>query len=239
MHIRNYERPEGWSKGHPEVLVAPPTAERLGMPLVDYDSLHQFLTDDIGVPYDAKTSIRLYGRDYDSRLLGFHAPYTRTVHVNSVASEERYRNEGGTMRVLAHEAMHRADSTNRKLLTAVEIGARAASFKIGYEVVETAASAITSTAPYISTLALYGGLKTRRIYYKHEPAEKRARSREEEPATLSHQTDILFPRSSRTYELLHHGLPLQTIRSLGLPEYYEQFASDIDEDEEGYGESAR
>lgn len=188
MRLRDYERPEGWVPGSPEVLVAPKPIEQLGMPEVNYDSLHQFFTDNLEIPYDQKTSVRLYGRTPNSPLLGFHVPYTRTIHVNAPAAENRYAGSGGTMRVVAHEARHRSDSTNRKALTAVEVGARYASFKLGYEIVHA--------LPYVWPLAFYGGFKARQIWYKHEPAEKRARA-EEAPATWDHRGDILFPISAR------------------------------------------
>lgn len=191
MHIRNYEIPDGRTQGQPEVLVAKNVVDRLGMPEVDYDSLHQFMTDELGVPYDDPTNIKLYGRGKNSSLLGFHVPYTRTVHVNAPATEHRFMTTGGTMRVVAHEGRHRADSTNRKLVTAAELAGRWTSYKVGFEV--------TEAIPYLAPLAVFGALKTRGLYYRHvAPEEKRARKQEVDPSTLAHEGDILFPNSLRT-----------------------------------------
>lgn len=190
MNIRNYEVPEGRTYGQPEVLVAKSTVEKLGMPEVNYDSLHQFMTDDLGIPYEDKTSIRLYGRSNMMGLLGFHVPYTRTIHVNAVGSESVYVTTGGTMRVVAHEGRHRSDSTNRKLVTAAELAGRWASLKLGIEVVEA--------IPHMAPLALYGGIKTHGLYYRHiAPEEKRARKQEIDDSTMKHANDILFPFTYR------------------------------------------
>ncbi len=190
MHVRNYEIPDGRAHGQPEVLVAGNVVDKIGMPEVDYDSLHQFMTDELGVPYDSVTTVKLYGRWKESGILGFHVPYTRTIHVNAPASEHLFADTGGTMRVIAHEGRHRSDSTNRRMLTAAEIAGRWASYKVGYE--------ITEAIPYLAPVAVFGALKTRGLYYRHvAPEEKRARKQERMSSTLAHETDILFPGSLR------------------------------------------
>jgi len=188
-HIRNYERPEGWSKGQPEVLVAKNVIEKLGEPVVNYESLHQFLTDDIGLPYDSKTFIKLYGRSKNSMVGGFHYPYTRTVHVNPLTAEKQHALDGGTMRIVAHELRHRGDSANRKAVTAVEIGARWASYKAGLEVAEF--------IPVLSAAPIIGAIAARQTWYAVEPPEIRARKQERELTTSPHQADILFPNTIR------------------------------------------
>jgi len=221
MHLRNYERPEGYTGHGPEVLVAKPVVDKLGMPVVDHESLHQFLTDDLQIPYDQSTHIKLFGRSRNSSLLGFHVPYTHSIHVQANSSEARYLDTGGTMRVLAHEARHRSDSTNRKSLTAVEVGARWASYKAGFEVVHA--------LPYISSLAILGGLKARSIWYKHEPAEKRARAQEEDPSTSDHSQDILFPNSPRTAMLAFmKEIPEDKLVLLGFSKTTIKLLSDFD-----------
>lgn len=214
----------GWSKGQPNVLVTGPVIERLGMPYVNYDSLHQFLTDDLGIPYDQKTDIKLFGRSGNSPLGGFHVPYTRTIHVNAPLAEKEYVYSGGTMRILAHEARHLSDSTNRRALTAVEVLARWASYKAGYEFV--------AAMPYISGLAIYGGFKARSIYYKHEPAEKRARAEEVKPSTVDHSNDILFPDSIRLEnEMYRRQLDTETLKQLGVHHLDFIYASDYTPDQ--------
>lgn len=188
-HIRNYERPEGWSKGQPEVLVTKNVVKKLGEPVVNYGGLHRFLTDDIGLPYNSRTYIKLYGRSSNATLGGYHCPYTRTVYVNPLFAEKHHALSGGTMRILAHELRHRGDSANRKAVTAIEIGARFASFKVGLEVAEL--------LPVLSTAPIIGALVTRQAWYVVEPPEKRARKQERELATSTHQTDILFPNTIR------------------------------------------
>jgi hypothetical protein len=190
MYVRNYEKPEGWTKGDPEVLVTSFAASRLGVPVVNYDSLHQFLTDDLGISYDEKTTIKLYGAFKRSRMLGFHIPYTRTIHANAVAAEERFIHQGGTMRIVAHEGTHRTDSSNTKVRTAIEMGARLAIFKAGYDL-----------APHLPLLEASPGIAaimSRLAYYAVEPPEIRARRMEKSQATIEHEQDILFPQSDRT-----------------------------------------
>lgn len=189
MHIRDYEQPDGWLQGHPEVLVTRKVVKELGNPVVDYDSLHQFLTDDIGIPYDTKTSIRLYGRFDKSPIGGYHVPYTSTVHVNALMAEDLYSVSGGTMRVLAHELRHRADSTNRRIATAFDIAARWASYKVGLEAAEL--------VPYLAAVPVMGAIATRHAWYVFEPSERRARAEEQKPAVIEHQDDIFFPKSMR------------------------------------------
>lgn len=201
MHIRNYERPDGWNSGQPEVLVAPNVISHLEMPVVNYESLHQFLVDDLGIPYDERTTVKLYGNRVNSPFLGFHQTFTKTIHINAIASEYSFHDTGGTMRILAHEARHRADSTNRKALTLGETAVRLGSYRLGYEIIEA--------IPYLSAFAVLGGIKARSIYYKYEPAEKRARAEEEKQSTQDHELDIIFPKSLRTPLLLvNNELPL-------------------------------
>lgn len=49
MHVRDYEKPAGWSKGHPEVLVSKHVVKKLGEPYVNYDGLQRYLTDECGI----------------------------------------------------------------------------------------------------------------------------------------------------------------------------------------------
>jgi hypothetical protein len=197
MHLRNYEKPEGWSKGDPEVLVTQFAARKLGMPAVNYDSLHQLLTDDLGTPYDERTTIKLYGAVKRSPVLGFHAPYTKTVHVNAVAAEERFRHQGGTMRVVGHEGRHRADSSNAKVRTAIEIAARWISYKAGFEVAHH--------LPLLESAPGVAAFMSRMAYYEVEPPEIRARRAEKSRAVREHEQDILFPKSDRTAFLRFTG----------------------------------
>ncbi len=207
-HIRNYEKPDGWSKGQPEVLVAKNVIKKLGEPVVNYDSLHQFITDDIDVPYDDKTFIKLYGRSSVSMLGGFHFPYTRTVHVNAITSERLHAHDGGTMRIVAHELRHRADSTNRKAVTAVEIAARWASYKAGLEVAEF--------IPLLSAAPIIGAIAARHTWYAVEPPEKRARMQERELTTSPHQADIIFPNTVRAVIMAVAGfIPEEAAERLG------------------------
>src|SRR4051812_9848996 len=117
----DYEIPDGWSTGLPEVLVTHSVINKIGMPEVNYDSLHQFLTDDLGVPYGDPTTIKLTRiRGPVGGRVGFHTPFTRTFHVNAPLAEEVYAGSGGTMRVVAHEGRHRSDTTNRKFMSVSE-----------------------------------------------------------------------------------------------------------------------
>lgn len=97
MHIRNYEIPDGRSKGEPEVLVTRSVIDRLGLPDVNYTGLHQFFTDDLGVPYGEPTTIKLFGgfSGLGLHLGGFHFPYTRTIHVNAPFAESMFPFAGG------------------------------------------------------------------------------------------------------------------------------------------------
>lgn len=206
-HIRNYERPDGWSSGHPEVLVAKNVIKKLGDPVVNYDSLHEYLTDDIGLPYDSRTFIKLFGRSGHSPLGGFHYPYTRSVYVNAVTAENLYALRGGTMRVVAHELRHRCDSTNRKAVTAMELAARWASYKAGLEV--------SNFIPLLSAVPAIGAVATRSAWYILEPPEKRARNQERELIESPHQADILFPNFRAVVMTLAGLVPQDTAEKLG------------------------
>ena len=208
MRYPFYEKADGWSKGQPEVLVAQPVINRMGMPLVDHESLHEYLTDELGVPYKTKTKIDLYGRRKDAMIGGLNVPYTRSVHVHAVTAEHELTLIGGTMNVLAHELQHRADSRNTRVRTAAEIGARILSFKIGYEAAEL--------VPLLSAAPLLGAYAARMTYYTFEPAEIRARRTANQIMNTPHHTDILFPDSPRT-EFLESYLMLgkDTLKKLG------------------------
>lgn len=145
---------------------------------------------------------------------GWHYPYTRTVHVNALTSEKMHTHGGGgVMRILAHELRHRADSTNRKAVTAVEIAARWASYKAGFEVSEL--------LPLLTAAPLLGGVATRQFYYNFEPAEKRARIAEEQIETSPHQTDIVFPDTARAQILKSTGqLPEDAMKQFGFQDPY-------------------
>lgn len=208
MHIRNWEKPDGWTQGQPEVLVAPFTSYLLGEPVVNYDSLHQYLTDDLGIPYDEKTTIKLFGGFEKSPLGGFHIPYTHTIHVNAVVAEHHHVHDGGTMRIVAHEANHRADSSQAKTRTAIEVAARWASYKVGFEVSELLP--VLTHAPEVAALL------SRLIYYEVEPPEIRARRAEKSNALIEHEKDILFPKADRTTFLhLTGNLSAETVSKLG------------------------
>lgn len=211
MHFRDYERPDGWSSGYPEVLVRDSVAKKLGMPVVDYESLGKFLCDDVGVSSDQRTTIKLYGRTAIAVPVGFHVPYTRTVHVNALAAEELYGQSGGTMHVLAHEAKHRADTASHKTRTGLELAARTAAFAVPYNVI---AEAPGINNPWIS---FFGALAAR-IYYNRsvDPLEKRAYRMGDDPSVRKHEADIVFPHAGRTSKLRKEGrLPAYIEDQLG------------------------
>ncbi len=208
MHIRNWDKPDGWTRGAPEVLVAPLALHVLGEPAVNYESLHKYLTDDLGIPYGERTTIKLFGGFDRSALGGFHIPFTRTLHVNAVSAEHRHVHDGGTMRIVAHEAKHRADSSQAKMRTAIELAARWASYKIGYEV--------SSLLPVLDQSPEVAALIGRFLYYEVEPPEIRARRAEKSDALIDHEQDILFPKSDRaTFLHLTGNLSEDTTCELG------------------------
>lgn len=199
MHLRNYERPEGWSKGLPEVLVTKRVVEKMGVPVVNYESLHQLMTDELDLPHGDKTSIRLYGRTEHTMIGGFHVPYTRTVHVNALVAEKAGGPvHGGMMRTLVHELRHRSDSRNRRVLTGVEIAARYVSLKAGIEAAEH--------LPFFHAHPAMAALGTRLGWYAIEPAEKRARKQETRLSMSPHRADILFPDTERATMMTLEGL---------------------------------
>lgn len=209
QHLRNYERPEGWSKGQPEVLVANNVIKKLGEPAVNYEGLHEYLTDNLGLPYKDKTFIKLYGRARHSILGGYHVPFTRSLHVNAVTAENLYGHSGGTMALVAHEAKHRVDSRNHRVKTAAEVAARWASYKVGLD--------LAPHLPELSHAPIVGGILARQLYYKFEPPEIRARKEQRDIGGTEHETDILFPRASRTLMLALVGeLPEQAVQQFGL-----------------------
>ncbi len=95
------------------------------MPLVDYEELHRYFTDEFDMPYDSKTNVVFYSTPKKSvGIAGFHMPFTRGAFVDAPRSERVLSRHGGAMRVLGHEMKHRADSHRTKLRTAGEIGLR-------------------------------------------------------------------------------------------------------------------
>ena len=209
-HLRNYEKPEGWSKGQPEVLVIKKVIEKLGEPVVNYDGLHQYLTDDFDIPYDSKTFIKLYGRYKYSILGGFHYPYTQAIYVNPIAAEYALEKQGGTMNVLAHELRHRSESINRKVLVAAESVLRWASYEAGFEITQH------NHIPALPLSAVAGGVLARKVYYGIEPAEIRARKEAKRLVSSPHQADILFPNTNRAAVMVAASLvPAGAAEKLG------------------------
>jgi hypothetical protein len=189
--MKKYEIPDGRSSGEPRVIIARSVVEALGMPEVNYGSLHKFMTDELGMPYSSPINIELYGKkDDNSRSYGFYLSFTRTVHINSPMSEQSFPRSGGTMRILAHEGRHMSDFFNRKLMNAGNFATKLSFYGLSYKVI----SAESNSIP----IALLGVLEARRVYYSHlDITERRAFKQELEPSTLAHEGDIFFPNSSR------------------------------------------
>ena len=234
MKIRqHYEKPDGWTKGQPEVLVADSVIDRLGMPVVDYDSLHQFLTDDIGIPSKARTVAKLYGKkghDSSERLLavGKYRPLSKSVRVNAVVGELHpyFQTSGGTMRILAHEARHRSNHMRHNgfnvpnLVTVAGASVIAGEYfgivrQLPPQFKLIGAAGIVATAPALRKLS-------------HPIIEAPALAEEVKQSTIDHETDILFPNSGRSWYLRDMGRPsVQNMEDMGWHEFDMRAAYDF------------
>ena len=192
--MRNYEIPDGRSPGsnQPEIAVAHKTIDALGMPAVNYDGLHQLLTE-TGIPYDEKTKILLTGKGEFGAYYGLHLSVPGSFRINAPTSERKFYSSGGVVRVIAHEASHRADTfQNSRIRKSAEFLGTVAAFGLGFAAGTTAEVSGPATEIGLS-IAAYG------FYYsKLAPEEKRAQSHETPDSILPHETDILFPKSYRT-----------------------------------------
>lgn len=212
MRFRSYQKPDGWSKGQPEVLVADHVAERMGLPLVNYDSLDGFFRAHLKAPAGTRSVVDLYGRCANSRQLGLYLPFTPTLHVNALASEKQHYTTGGVMRVIAHEGLHRAEAAHMKLRVAAECAAgwavRAMAFHVGKELPLPVPLAVGIGAATVAHLI---------NYQLFAPAEKRACEMELRPSVQGHALDIVFPNSPRTAYLAAQGfLPAELSAQLEL-----------------------
>ncbi|MFI5271014.1 MAG: hypothetical protein ACHQT9_03155 [Candidatus Saccharimonadales bacterium] len=96
-----YERPEGREAGHPEVRVRKYTAEKFGIPAVDYDSLARLFWDEIKIDREVIPIISIFSRFYDTErewlsLQALHSGVDnysyrtgRIIHVNADGRKDR------------------------------------------------------------------------------------------------------------------------------------------------------
>lgn len=228
--FRGYERAEGWTPRSPEVLVAESTADLLGMPVVDYDSLHKFFTDVVGIPHDQKVATKLYGRrgDEDRKLLfgGSHVPHAKTLRVNAVIAERNPTTSrtGGTMRWVAHEAKHMANNRHRHGMNTTNLVTAAKLATVSGEIY--AAHQLPGNYTLLGSLGVLASVvPIRRL--ADRVIEAPSREEEIKPTTLEHQTDILFPNAYRIYNLSMEGaLSVQAIRDLGWGREFENRGHD-------------
>ncbi len=196
MLLRHYEIPDGRSSGQPEVLVADTVVSKLGMPSVNYDGLHEYLTDDLGIPYDSPTRIKLYGKHNNSETRGYRVPYTDTFHVDAVTAEAQFPRTGGVMRVIAYEGRRRADSETHRLLSTSSAAGGVLAYTVPFGLVNE-----LTTLPkfFVVGVATSSALGLRSRFERHiSPVGRRALRQQEDPSTLAHEGDIIFPKSLRT-----------------------------------------
>lgn len=167
------------------------TLDVLGMPQVDYDSLHRYYTDDLKIPFDQSPRLKLVGRREDSLLHGTQVAFTRTIYVHAPTAENMYWRSGGVMHVVAHEGQHFADAKNRKFWFGAWLAVR-----IGAVIVpQMTITGITNS----SLLGLGAGVVSLHVYnQRYDPLEKSARRAAELLESFeSHWGDIVFPESAR------------------------------------------
>ncbi len=194
-----YERPGDFTPEDPLVLVRKNVIRDLGMPEVNYEGIHTLLHEDMGIPEKSNPRIKLFGGSLPKRAvrqltaeqvspdmgaLGFHVPYTRTIHVNASAAE---RGAKPTMKVLVHEARHMKDSQNHRLLTAADIAARLVIMKTAAEVADLTDITSEGLAAVVARLG----------WYHFEPCEARANEAMNSELYYNHAQDIVFPERSR------------------------------------------
>jgi hypothetical protein len=194
LKYSKYERPEGYTKGDPIVYVRKNVIKDIGMPVVNYQGLEELFYKDLGLSRERKVKAKLYGGSIGKRamrafcgqqvspdwLLGFHAVYTNTLHVNASATE---RGGEKTMSVFVHEAKHLADSHQYRLARAIEMGVGIAILNAGIEVADA-----SGFIPEV-----IGALAAREAWYAVQPAERRARAAQNSDLYYNHMNDIVFP----------------------------------------------
>lgn len=196
-----YERPGEYSSEHPVVLVRKNVIRDVGMPTVNYDGLYSLAHEKMGIPTRRQPKIKLYGgsvlkramRDYvygetipvDQLypVLGFHCPYTWTVHVNASAAVCRSQAENRTMRTLIHELSHLKDSKVMPTKLAKEWAIGSAALY----------SATALAAKVDLGLGLAVNILGRPVRYAVGPWEQRANKAENSRLYFDHKDDIVFP----------------------------------------------
>jgi hypothetical protein len=206
MQFGSYEKPDGWSVGQPEVLVAQETIHALGMPHVDYDSL----TDLVKQIADGQVStIKIHSIPDKEHKLGYAFARSKTMHVDAIASENCLSDGEGTVTVIAHEAQHIGDFGKHPFRSTLET-----------------LSADILYAGRVASKAAFPKLPAVGSRYEYGPFEKRAYAREADLIVAQHAQDILFPQSARTRRLLvSRQLTLATLQILDL-DAYDKMASD-------------
>ncbi|HSX06607.1 MAG TPA: hypothetical protein VLG92_02720 [Candidatus Saccharimonadia bacterium] len=197
MRFTDYEKPEGWSVGLPEVLVHRDTISRLGMPTVNYESMGALV---LGITHGCVPSIQIHPFPPEERVSGYYDHYSRVINIDAERSEQKLAHAQGTVRVLAHEAQHLNDYINHPVRTTLE------SWKtdLCYSGLLVATHIFPKLPP----------LRKREACY---PTEERAHVTESLDKVKEHEQDILFPRAIRTGRLLYgRQLTLDTITKLGL-----------------------
>lgn len=76
MNFRNYERPDGHFDGAPQILVTQHTAERYGLPEVDYEGLEELVHRDIGIHPDKQQTFKLYTSSRDRGIANASPGFT-------------------------------------------------------------------------------------------------------------------------------------------------------------------
>ncbi len=213
MLYKNAERPDGRSRGQPEVLVCHDTIAQIGMPVVNYDLLDEFSRGIIGNPSIRHPRMMIHTMEASKNMNGFYYGHTNTVHADAVQAEQDRRSGGGVIEVLAHELGHFADFKNNPLKA--EVQGKLDSLRYG-------AYLLTNTIAHRTM----GYPPPSRTFHQKSSIERQASERQKPELLQPYLQAVLFPNSLRTERMLHdRQLTVETIGQLGLG-CYEHYGSD-------------
>jgi hypothetical protein len=212
MLFHGFEKPDGWSDGQPEILVDEWTKDILGMPIVNYDGVHQMLTDDVGIPYDHKTKIKLH--DTGRNPYGYFRPATGVIHVNAVANESYDVSSMGTIAFEGRQLFDHLDRSRDFGRSILWSGALTSLFITGTEL----SGKLHDIPQFAVNCAFIGVVLSRKRIVSPDPfSQERAEAQAIAQSTKEHETDLLFPHSPKTLSLAKEGrLTDELIQQLSL-----------------------
>ena len=201
MLYANYETPVGRTYGQTEVHIHDDISQIMGMPIVDYDSLDSFVNSIVKKKLPKPPQIFIKNLQKHN-VYGYYDFFkSRRMYIDPILSEFNPVSllPEGAMTVVAHEARHLADFAESPLLS------RAESVLSHFSIKATGIYTNVMNIPYCEATAT-----------RETRLERRAYEQEAQESLVGHTTDILFPRSIKTHNLIvQRKLSSSVISQLG------------------------